>query len=195
MEKGGGPARSGPDNRALLGGGFAAGVRWALESLKLLLQVTILAAVLWMFVFQVSVVQGHSMDPSLEPGDKLVVDKLSRHFMAPGRFDIVVFSCPGSLDRDYVKRVVGLPGETMELRAGDLYVNGERVEQNFGFTNDYSGFGPVRVPEGCYFVLGDNRPRSHDSRGFAENDGAVPARLIKGVVRFRIYPFGRMKAL
>jgi signal peptidase I len=141
------------------------------------------------------------MDPSLEPGDRLVVDKLSYHWRDLSRFDVVVFERPnravedGAGDRtegagvDYVKRVVGLPGETVELRGGALYVGGVLVEQPFEFVDDGSWYGPVRVPEGQIFVLGDNRGRSLDSRSYAV--GFVPTGLVKGVARFRVYPFGR----
>ena len=170
---------------------------------KSALEVAVLAAALWLFVFQVSVVSGRSMDPSLEPGDRLVVDKLCYHWRSLRRFDVVVFERPRprytGTERvaiegggvDYVKRVVGLPGETVALRAGALLIDGERVEQPFLSANDGSGLDPVKVPEGHVFVLGDNRARSLDSRDF----GAVPLSLVKGVARFRVYPFGRAGSL
>jgi len=152
------------------------------------LEVAVVAALLWLFVFQVSVVLGHSMDPSLGQGDRLVVDKLTHRFGSIGRFDVVVFRCPDRRGDDYVKRVVGLPGETIEMRGGELYVNGEHVPQDFDFVKDLSTFGPEKVPEGQYFVLGDNRPRSRDSHSGL---GTIDEDLIKGVVRLRVYPFGR----
>jgi signal peptidase I len=172
---------------------------------KAALQVAVLAAALWLFVFQVSVVSGHSMDPSLEPGDRLVVDKLSYHWSSLSRFDVVVFERPrrisSGIDQvtiegagvDYVKRVVGLPGETVELRSGELYVNGVLVEQPFAFENDFDTFRPVTVPQGSIYVLGDNRGRSLDSRSW--DIGAVPLSFVKGVARFRVYPFGRFGSL
>jgi signal peptidase I len=155
--------------------------------------VAVLAAALWLFVFQVSVVSGHSMDPNLEPGDRLVVDKLGYRWSSIHRFDVVVFECPMQSGIDYVKRVVGLPGETVELRGGELFVDGEPVEQDFAFEDDGCWFGPVSVPEGQYFVLGDNRPRSRDSRTF--DPPGVPKRLVKGVARFRVYPLSRAGSL
>jgi len=158
---------------------------------RVALEASVLAAALWLFVFQVSVVSGHSMDPSLEPGDRLVVDKFCHHWRAIRRFDIVVFGCRDTPGVDYVKRVVGLPGETVELRGGQLRIDGRVVEQPFHFEPDESWYGPVLVPEGSYFVLGDNRPRSRDSRAF----GPVRGADIKGVARFRLYPFDRAGSL
>jgi signal peptidase I len=170
---------------------------------KAALEVAVLAAVLWLFVFQVSVVSGHSMGPSLEPGDRLVVDKFCYHWRSLRRFDVIVFERPSpaysdagqagqaGAGVDFVKRVVALPRETVEMRRGVLYVDGAMVEQDFSFTDDGSSFGPVAMPEGCVYVLGDNRPRSLDSRTF----GTVSLSLMKGVARFRVYPFGRAGSL
>jgi signal peptidase I len=151
----------------------------------------VLAAALWLFVFQVSVVHGQSMCPSLEPDDRLVVDKFGLQWRTIDRFDVVVFERSEQPGVDYVKRVVGLPGETVELCAGELYVDGEPAVQHFPYRRGWSTCGPVELGEDEYFVLGDNRPRSRDSRSF----GAVRRGKIKGVVRFRVYPFGRMGTL
>ncbi len=161
---------------------------WGLGLVKSGLEVAVVAALLWLFVFQVSVVLGHSMDPSLGQGDRLVVDKLTHRFGSIGRFDVIVFRCPDRRGDDYVKRVVGLPGETIEMRGGELYVNGEHVPQDFDFVKDLVTFEPEKVPDGQYFVLGDNRPRSRDSHSGL---GTIDEDLIKGVVRLRVYPFSR----
>jgi len=162
-------------------------------ALKAALQVAVLAAVLWLFVFQVSVVSGSSMYPSLEPDDKLVIDKFAYQWRTIRRFDVVVFECPSQAGVDYVKRVVGLPGETLVLEGGRLYVDGRLVDQPFDYMDDGYTCGPVEVPEGSFFVLGDNRPHSRDSRVFRPQ--AVPKESIKGVARFRVYPFGRAGSL
>ncbi|MHC4506458.1 MAG: signal peptidase I [Planctomycetota bacterium] len=161
---------------------------WGLGLVKSGLEVAVVAALLWLFVFQVSVVLGHSMDPSLGQGDRLVVDKLTHRFASIGRFDVVVFRCPDRRGDDYVKRVVGLPGETIEMRGGELYVDGEHIPQDFDFVPGLGAFEPKKVPEGQYFVLGDNRPRSRDSHSGL---GTIDEDLIKGVVRLRVYPFSR----
>jgi len=160
---------------------------WGLRLAKFALEVLVIATALWLFVFQVSVVSGHSMDPSLESGDRLVVDRLSHRWRRIKRFDVVVFECPTQTGVDYVKRVVGLPGETVELRGGELHVDGELVEQGFDHIDDLGSYPPVEVAEGKYYVLGDNRPRSKDSRCF----GPVSKEQVRGVVRLRVYPLGR----
>ncbi len=183
----GGEGREGAGSRR----GLRAWLWRGLGLFKSALEVIVCAAVLWLFVFQVSVVSGHSMDPNLEPGDRLVIDKLSPLWRSIRRFDVIVFECPLDTGVDYVKRVVGLPGEMIELRGGELFVNGEPVAQEFDFVDDLRWHGPVKVPDGFYFVLGDNRPRSKDSLSF----GPVWGKKIKGIARFRVYPFGRTGAL
>jgi len=160
---------------------------WGLRLAKFALEVLVIATALWLFVFQVSVVSGRSMDPSLESGDRLVVDRLSHRWRRIKRFDVVVFECPTRTGIDYVKRVVGLPGETVELRGGELHIDGELVEQGFDHIDDLGSYPAVEVAEGEYYVLGDNRPRSKDSRCF----GAVSKEKVRGVVRLRVYPLGR----
>jgi signal peptidase I len=197
MEEGGRQAGPGPHDRAVLEQGTTPrrrGLRaWAWKVLgvsKVVFEIAVLAAAIWLFVFHVSVVSGHSMDPSLEAGDRLVVDKIGCQWGPVNRFDVVVFGCPDSPGVDYVKRVVGLPGETIRLSRGDLYVNGEFVEQGFSHEREeYATYPETTLAADEYFVLGDNRPRSRDSRSF----GPIRRNDIKGVVRLRVYPFGRIQ--
>ena len=201
MEEGGRPPGPGPVDRSVLEKAEAKkparlGPRaWAWKALgvsKIAFEVTVLAAAIWLFVFRVSVVSGHSMDPSLEAGDRLVVDRIGYQWGPVRRFDVVVFECPDSPGVDYVKRVLGLPGETVQLREGDLYVDGQFVEQRFPYEReDYATYPEVKLGEGEYYVVGDNRPRSRDSRSFRR---PIRRSDIKGVVRFRVYPFNRVKA-
>ena len=149
MEEGVGSPGSGPDDRDILirnstdrpprspRAGLVGWLWWALGLFKAALEVAVLAAALWLFVFQVSVVHGYSMGPTLEPGDRLVVDKLSYRLRDIRRFDVIVFGCPAQRGTDYVKRVVGLPGETVELRRGRLFINGRPVEQEFEFEGEW----------------------------------------------------------
>ena len=161
----------------------------AARLLRLAVEVGAVAAVLYLFVLQVFVVRGESMEPTLRMGDRLVAEKLSLHFGSPARFDVVVFRSPEPGEGvECVKRVVGLPTEEVELRGGEVYINGRLLSQGFEYevSNDY--YGPTRVPAGCYFVLGDNRPWSTDSRSWR---GCVSRSDLEGVVRFRILPFSR----
>ncbi|MEM7200330.1 MAG: signal peptidase I [Planctomycetota bacterium] len=147
-----------------------------------------LLVLLHLFVVQISVVRGHSMQPCLSDGDRLVVDRLAYCVAAVARFDVVVLRYPADPTVDFVKRVVGLPGDRVELHHGVVFVNGRRVEEAFGPVRDGAEMDERRIPDGHYFVLGDNRPISCDSREF----GLVPFELIKGKVRVRFWPVGRM---
>ena len=144
--------------------------------------------VLHVFVLQISVVRGHSMQPSLRDGDRLVVDRVVHHLSGVERFDVVVLRYPCDPAVDFVKRVVGLPGDRVRLDRGRLYVNGEFVDQGFEFVDDSARFEEREVPAGHCFVLGDNRPISCDSREF----GVVPLEDVKGVVRARFWPLDRV---
>lgn len=189
----------GPDNRAVLedaGETVKRGPRaWAWKTLgyaKIAFEIVVLAAAIWMFAFHVSVVSGHSMVPSLEAGDRLVVDKIGCQLGPVRRFDVVVFECPDQRDVDYVKRVLGLPGETVQLRGGELYVDHELVEQCFPHEREaYATYPEATLGDDEYYVVGDNRPRSRDSRSFFR---PVRRSDIKGVVRFRLFPLDRMQA-
>lgn len=135
------------------------------------------------FVIQVSIVRGDSMEPALRDGDRLVVDRVTYNLAEVDRGDVVVLRYPKNPDVDFVKRVVALPGDDVALRAGVLYVNGAAAE-DFGCIRDDADMAARRVSDGEFFVLGDNRPVSCDSREF----GLVAEHLIKGKVRARFWP-------
>jgi len=149
------------------------------------------------FVFNLSTVKGNSMLPTLEDGEWLFINKIGFRLGKPGRGDIVILKDPqGTLGfREYlVKRIVALPGETVEAREGILYVNGREVYEPYTDAKIEDGdFGPVTVPDGHYFVMGDNRHRaaSTDSRTFR----AVPEELIKGKAQFVLWPLDRIGGL
>ena len=151
-----------------------------------------LAFVVRTFIFEPVRVDGSSMLNTLTDSDFMIATKFDYLLGDPERFDIVICDYPNTDDGMYrVKRVIGLPGETIELRAGELYVNGEHVEQNFDMTENETYFGPLTVPEGCYFVMGDNRNNSKDSR--SPMVGPLKRSQIKGHVRCVVFPFSRMQ--
>lgn len=149
-----------------------------------LVRVGLFAALLNGLALQVSVVKGSSMLPNIHDGDRLVVDRFSYLFGEVERFDVVILECPTKPGVDYVKRVIGLPGDTIVLEAGKLSVNGRLLPEPFRHVEDGASFGIWRVPEGSYFVLGDNRPVSSDSR----EGWFVPRAAIKGRVRACLWP-------
>ncbi len=134
-----------------------------------------------------------SMIPTIEIDDRVLINKLADDFSTPERGDIVLFDDPAGGETPLIKRTIGLPGETVELRNGDLFINGSPVEEPY--VNDAAPsvtfFGPVEVPEGHYFVMGDNRGNSLDSRIF----GPLPEDSIIGSALFRFWPPGRAGAV
>ena len=152
-----------------------------------LLRVAIALAILHAFVFNFSLVRGSSMQPCIFDGDRLLVDKISYSLAEVKRFDVVILTCPKEPTVDYVKRIIGLPNDQVELKDGRLFVNGETLTEPFAPVCDYAGDGTWRVPAGHFFVLGDNRPVSSDSR-----EGWCVARTaIRGKVRACFWPLGR----
>lgn len=153
-----------------------------------------LAFVVRTFIFEPVRVDGQSMLNTLENNEFMIATKFDYLLGDPERFDIVICDYPNTDDGMYrVKRVIGLPGETIELRLGELYVDGEHVEQNFDMTPNETNFGPFTVPEGCYFVMGDNRNNSKDSR--SPLVGALDRSMIKGHVRAVVFPLSHMRLL
>lgn len=185
-----------------------------------LLSAVLIALVIRSFVFEPVRVEGESMDGTLDNGEIMLVSKLdyastwlslpwqesARQEAAtrlttggePERFDVVICRYPGRGNTNFVKRVVGLPGDTVELREGYLYVNGERYEEPYildeyrtrGPSNGWS-FGPVTVPEGHYFVMGDHRNNSNDSRA----QGAIPRDAIIGHAKSVVWPLGNAREI
>jgi signal peptidase I len=147
----------------------------------------LLMVLLHVFVIQVSVVKGNSMEPCLHDGDRLVVDRVSYNLGEVGRGDVVVLRYPRNPEIDFVKRVVGLPGDRIAMRKGVLWVNDE-VADDYGCIADHEELPELIVPPEAFFVLGDNRPISCDSRDF----GLVEHSLLKGRVRARFWPLGNV---
>ncbi len=143
------------------------------------------------FVGQRTVVDGRSMENTLHDGDNLIVEKLSYRFGDPKRFDIIVFPPKGSPKDHYIKRIIGLPGETVQIDAdGNILINGEILEENYGketIQNPGAAAEPITLGDDEYFVLGDNRNNSRDSRD-AEHVGVIKRKDITGRAWVRIWP-------
>ncbi|MCG7335940.1 signal peptidase I [Sporosarcina sp. ACRSM] len=148
----------------------------------------IIAIVIRQFLFTPVIVSGQSMEPTFENENKIVISKIHK----VDRFDLIVFHAPNSED-DFIKRVIGLPGDVVIMKDDRLFINGEEYDEDYiqankdkladgqKLTQDFE----VEVPEGCYFVLGDNRRHSTDSRII----GCIDASSVVGAVKFRFYPF------
>ena len=142
------------------------------------------------FVAQAFRVQGTSMQPLLSDGERIVVNKFAYRFWPIERGDVVVFWYPRDPSVSFIKRVVALPGDTVELRRGALFVNDRRVAESYlaPAFRDEDSQGPVQVEKGHYFVLGDHRSSSNDSR----NWGEVPEKYIYGRAFFRFWPLSHV---
>lgn len=145
-----------------------------------------------MYVVQPFIVEGASMLPNFSDGQYLIIDEISYRFAPPKRGDVVIFHPPGDNKTFYIKRIIGLPGETVELREGNIYVtnsensDGFRLNEiNYLSKSHVTQIGKTVLGEGEYYLLGDNRENSLDSRRF----GPVNADQIKGRVLIRAFPF------
>ena len=155
---------------------------------------TIVFAVLFaLFITQFVIVNAKvptgSMMDNIMPNDRIVALRLAYINAGPKRYDIVVFRFPDDRTQLYVKRVIGLPGETVTIKAGKVYINDSTVPLSDSFVREPplpDNFGPVKVPDGSYFMLGDNRNNSADSRFW--NDKFVVKKDILGKVLFRYFP-------
>lgn len=146
------------------------------------------------YVGQRTQVSGSSMEATLSDGDNLIVDKISYRFHDPERFDIVVFPYKYEKNTYYIKRIIGLPGETVQIdEAGTIYIDGAELKESYGrevILNPGEADEPIKLGEDEYFVLGDNRNASSDSRD--PSVGKILGEDIVGRAWVRIYPFNKM---
>jgi signal peptidase I len=146
------------------------------------------------YIGQRTQVLGQSMEKTLTNQDNLIVDKLTYHFMKPHRYDIVVFPVDDSANVFYIKRIIGLPGETVQIIDGKIYVNNEELHENYGsevISANRAGVAaqPVVLGKDEYFVLGDNRNHSMDSRD--PEVGNISKSVIIGKAWMRVWPLSR----
>lgn len=158
------------------------------EIAETVLIAVVLALVVRGFVVETFVVLGPSMEPTLHDLERLFVNKLVYRLREPSRGDIVVFAYPRDLHRDFIKRVIGLPGDTVEIRDGRVFINGEFIQEPYVvYPDHHTNHGLVTVPSDSVFVLGDNRRNSEDSRYF----GFVPLANIRGRAFLIYWPINR----
>jgi signal peptidase I len=196
--------------------GFAGALR---EFVPLVLSALVLAILIKSFLVQAFFIPSGSMEPTLRPGDRILVCRVCKVFSAPTYGDVVVFSDPHPAphedrglvggfahwlgegigvarpeDDDFIKRVIALGGDTWELRRGELFVNGARVRESYlSPERDSRDFGPETVPDGMLFVLGDNRLHSGDSRFPPPGGlGYVPEEKVIGKAFVIAWPLGRI---
>ena len=145
------------------------------------------------FVAQRTGVSGQSMEHTLQDGDSVLVDKLSYRFREPKRFEIIIFPYQYGNNEYFIKRIIGLPGETVRIDYdGHIYINGEVLDENYGaevIENPYRAATDIYLGEDEYFVMGDNRNNSMDSRDTSV--GNIHKKDILGKAFLRVYPFSK----
>ncbi|MEL6493693.1 MAG: signal peptidase I [Cyanobacteria bacterium J06623_7] len=167
------------------------------ELFKTLVSAGILAIGIRACVAEARYIPSESMLPTLEINDRLIVEKISYRFRKPKRGDVVVFSPTEALkEQDYkeafIKRVIGIPGDTVEVKNGEVYINGEEInEKNYILDPPNYQYPATKVPEGEYLVLGDNRNNSYDSHYW----GFVPSENLIGRATVRFWPPNRLGPL
>lgn len=159
-----------------------------------LLMVLILTFLVVTYVGQRTMVVGSSMEPTLSDGDNLIVDKISYRFKEPERFDIIVFPFRYAEKTYYIKRIIGLPGETVYIdEEGSIYINGELLVENYGkevILDPGRAYEPITLGEDEYFVMGDNRNNSSDSRDPVV--GSIHRDEFIGKAWMRIWPLDKL---
>jgi len=159
-------------------------MRGFLREVLIIIIVAIVVFVVSRTAIQSFVVIGSSMEPSFEEGQRLLINKAIYHFREPQRGEVIVFHPPTSQQTDYIKRIIALPGDTVEIKEGAVYVNGSELYEPYiedppGYT-----FNEKEIPANNYFVLGDNRNNSNDSH----NDWTVKRKDIIGKAWLSIWP-------
>jgi signal peptidase I len=155
---------------------FWSGLGGALRELIETLILTLVIFILIRFAVQNFRIEGYSMEPNFHDGQFLIVNKLIYMLRPPERGDVIVFIPPNNTTRDFIKRVIGLPGDRVEIANGKVYVNGEMLDEPYPLNHGTYSASPVTVPPEEYFVLGDNRNNSSDSHSW----GTVSAKKIIG---------------
>lgn len=160
------------------------------DFLQGIVAVAAVLVMIYLFIMSPQEVSGHSMEPNFQDGDYILTNKIIYKIVDPKRGDIVIFKSPANKDIDYIKRIIGLPGETIELRDQHYYINGRQLIEPYPYNTPVYGGSYlhegeiVEIPDGVYFVSGDNRPGSSDSREF----GLVAKEDFIGQALLRYWP-------
>ncbi len=165
------------------------------ENLQILIVALILALLVRAYIAEPRFIPSDSMVPTLQVGDRLVVEKISYRLHQPKFGDIVVFDPPPQLQRQgykkdqaFIKRIIGQPGQTIEIKNGKVFVNHQPLQEPYIAESPSYIMKPAQVPEGTFFVMGDNRNNSNDSHVW----GFLPKENIIGHAWVRFYPFDRL---
>ncbi|MCC6454814.1 MAG: signal peptidase I [Caldilineaceae bacterium] len=160
--------------------------------LRELVETIVLSLVIFLLIRQVVQnyrIESHSMEPNFYEGQFILVNKLAYRLGSPERGDVLVFHNPNNVDEDYIKRVIGLPGDNLDIHDGTVFINGKPLVEEYPIHEipRSSTYGPVVIEPDHLFVMGDNRPQSQDSRSF----GQLSEDLIVGKAWVRVWPFDK----
>ena len=170
-------------------------IDFVMDILETVVFIGSLFIVIYLFVMQPNQVRGASDEPTFSSGDYILTSKITYKLREPERGDVIVFKSPKNPDIEYIKRVIGLPGDQITIKNGDVFVNGVVLQEDYisAKTSIWEGGyikegEPIIIPDDKLFVLGDNRPRSSDSREF----GLIPVSDVIGVVFYRYFPSNKI---
>lgn len=170
-------------------------LEFVMEILETVVFIGSLFIVIYLFIAQPNQVKGESMMPTFQNGNYIFTSKVTFKMRNPQRGDVVVFHSPGNAEIEFIKRIIGLPGDTVMLEDQEVYVNGVKLqepyisEKTLPLPNGYAlEATPMSIPEGYYFVMGDNRTHSSDSRDF----GPIKYESMIGQVFYRYFPADKM---
>jgi len=162
------------------------------EIVRFALLIAIILLPIRLFVAKPFIVSGASMSPTFESGEYLVVDELSYRFRSPARGEVIIFKFPDDPKKYFIKRIIGLPGDTVTIRGENVYIKEadgvEKILSEPYVLHKSTGSGTRTLSDGEYFMMGDNRSASHDSRSW----GALPEENIVGVAFVRLFPLPRI---
>lgn len=162
-----------------------------LEWLQAIVIAIVLSVIIRLFLFEVILVEGSSMLPTLNEGDRLIVSKAEYRLTGHGTGDIIVFRNTEGLRENYIKRIIGVSGDQVKIIGGSVYLNEIPLDEPYVLEYSFDNFPATVVPPGSVFVLGDNRNHSRDSRnpyvGFISYDNII------GKARFRIWPIWKIE--
>jgi signal peptidase I len=173
-------------------------INFIMDILETIVFVGSLFIVIYLFVAQPNQVKGASMDPTFGSGDYIFTSKITYKMRSYNRGDVIVFKSPHNPDIEYIKRIIGIPGDVVMVKDNEVYVNGRQLKEDYiaaktnlwegGFSKNGEG---TTVTEGMLFVMGDNRPRSSDSREF----GLITQESVIGQVFYRYFPPSKAGAI
>jgi signal peptidase I len=159
------------------------------ELLETVISAGVIAFIIITFIGQVTVVRGASMEPTLHNNERLIADKISYRFESPKRSEIIIFKPPLEIKRNYIKSIIGIPGDKIEIIKGEIYLNDNKLEDNYVKYKSYEDVSAILVPDDSFFVLGDNRSNSSDSRYW----GFVPRKNVVGKAWVVFWPLNKIR--